>query len=93
MGRHSVGFQRTFTSPTPYPDHAIGQTMKKRWEHFSGSPSQEGLLLLQISWSVNRVMKHDLRINDAAVGDAVLNELDHPRFVEIIDEALDVGIK
>jgi site-specific DNA recombinase len=30
---------------------------------------------------------------DAAVGDAVLNELDHPRFVEVIEEALDVGIK
>ena len=30
---------------------------------------------------------------DAAVGDAVLNELDHPCFVEIIEEALDVGIK
>src|SRR6202021_4069464 len=30
---------------------------------------------------------------DAAVGDAVLNELDHPCLVEVIEEALDVGIK
>jgi hypothetical protein len=33
------------------------------------------------------------QMQDAAVGDAVLDELDHPRFVEIIEEALDVGIK
>ena len=30
---------------------------------------------------------------DASVGDAMLDELDHPRFVEGIEEALDVGIK
>jgi hypothetical protein len=30
---------------------------------------------------------------DALVGDAMLNELDHPRFVQVIEEALDVGIK
>jgi len=30
---------------------------------------------------------------DAAVGDAMLNELDHPAFVEVIEKALDVGIK
>src|SRR3984957_11859314 len=30
---------------------------------------------------------------DAAVGNAMLDELDHPRFVEVIEEALDVGIK
>ena len=27
------------------------------------------------------------------VGDAMLDEPDHPRFVEVIEEALDVGIK
>src|SRR5882757_8726699 len=30
---------------------------------------------------------------DALVGNAMLNELDHPCFVEVIEEALDVGIK
>src|ERR1700727_828460 len=37
--------------------------MEKWREHFSGSPSQEGLLFLQISRSINRVMQDDLRIN------------------------------
>src|SRR3984885_7331260 len=37
--------------------------MDKWREHFSGSPSKEGLLFLQISRSINRVMQDDLRIN------------------------------
>ena len=85
---------RTLLAPDVHPE--IEHSGDRCWQEAARSPTLRSTRLRVRPFPVLHHPGFEPFLDqaqDASVGDAMLDGLDHPRFVEVIEEALDVGIK